>query len=261
MWMPDGRGSRAQIGVLTPHLDPVPESEFNALAPEGVSIHAARVPLGMVGPDGEILPSVGPEVARAFSEPPGVDAAVSSLAALKPSAIVYAFTSSSYILGPEADVRLQERLEQRVPGVPVVVQTPALIAALTALGAARVALIHPPWFSPELDRLGVAYFSGQGLDVVQHGPADLRTDYGDITAEQIFEWVKGRVPDSAEAVVIGGGGFRAIGAIAALESALSRAAISANQAAFWFAMRKSGLDDQVHGYGRLLHMSLPTSSL
>ena len=258
MWMPDSRGSRARIGVLTPHLDPVPESEFNALAPEGVSIHAARVPLGMIGPDGEILPSVGPEVARAFSEPPAVDQAISSLAALEPSAIVYAFTSSSYILGPEADARLQKRLEQRVPGVPVVVQTPALIAALIALGAERVALIHPPWYFPELDRLGVAYFSGQGVDVVHHGSAELRNDYGDIAAEQIFEWVIGHVPDSADAVVIGGGGFRAIGAIAALESALSRAVISANQAAFWLAMRKSELDDQVHGYGRLFQMKLPT---
>ncbi len=70
MWQPDGAGARARIGVLTPHLDPVPESEFQALAPEGVSIHAARVPLGMVGPDGEIIPRVDPDIARAFSQPP-----------------------------------------------------------------------------------------------------------------------------------------------------------------------------------------------
>ena len=54
MWQPDGAGWRARIGVLTPHLDPVPESEFQAMAPPGVSIHAARVPLGVIGPDGEV---------------------------------------------------------------------------------------------------------------------------------------------------------------------------------------------------------------
>ena len=32
--------------------DGVPKSEFNAMAPDGASIHAARVPLGIVGPDG-----------------------------------------------------------------------------------------------------------------------------------------------------------------------------------------------------------------
>ncbi len=65
-WMTDGASTRARIGVLTPHLDAVPESEFQALAPDGVSIHAARIPLGMVGPDGEIIPHVDAEIAKAF---------------------------------------------------------------------------------------------------------------------------------------------------------------------------------------------------
>jgi hypothetical protein len=43
IWQPDGSGWRARIGVLTPHFDPVPESEFWTMAPEGVSVHAARV--------------------------------------------------------------------------------------------------------------------------------------------------------------------------------------------------------------------------
>ena len=69
-WMPDGSGTRARIGVLTPHMDAVPESEFQALAPAGVSIHSARVPLGMVGSDGEIIPHVDAEIAKAFADPP-----------------------------------------------------------------------------------------------------------------------------------------------------------------------------------------------
>jgi hypothetical protein len=55
MWQPDGAGWRAPIGVLTLHLDPAPGSEFQALAPTGVSIHAMRVLLGMIGPDGRIV--------------------------------------------------------------------------------------------------------------------------------------------------------------------------------------------------------------
>jgi len=158
MRRPDGAGTRARIGVLTPHLDPVPESEFNALAPAGVSIHAARVPLGMVRPDGRIVPHVGSEVARAFAEPPHVDAAAASLAALKPGAIVYAFTSSSYTLGAAADARLAQRLSNAAEGAPVVVQSAALAAALSALGVSRIALIHPPWFTAEVDALGAEYF-------------------------------------------------------------------------------------------------------
>jgi maleate cis-trans isomerase len=35
MWQPDG-GGQTRIGVLTPHADIVPESEFSALAAAGI---------------------------------------------------------------------------------------------------------------------------------------------------------------------------------------------------------------------------------
>ena len=111
--MPDGSGTRARIGILTPHMDAVPESECQAMAPAGVSLHAARVPLGMVGPDGEIIPHVDADVAKAFASPPAVDKAASLLSGVSPNAVIFAFTSSSYILGPEGDTDLQTRLEPR----------------------------------------------------------------------------------------------------------------------------------------------------
>jgi hypothetical protein len=42
-WQPDGAGLLARIGVLTPNIDPVPESEMWAMAPPGVSIHGSPV--------------------------------------------------------------------------------------------------------------------------------------------------------------------------------------------------------------------------
>ncbi len=259
MWQPDGAGSRARIGVLTPHLDPVPESEFQALAPEGVSIHAARVPLGMVAPDGKIVPRVDPDIARAFAQPPAVDDAATLLSALAPSAVVYAFTSSSYILGSDADALLRERLETRMNGIPVVIQTTALVTALRSLRANRIALIHPPWFSPELDALGADYFKNQAVSVVYHGSAELRSDYGDIRPDQVFDWVIAHVPDTADAVLIGGGGFRAVGAIEALEAALGRPVLSANQDALWCAQLFSRVDDHLNHYAQNFMMGLHES--
>jgi len=55
-WQPDGVGSLARIGILTPDFDPVPESEIWAMAPHGVSIHAARVPRkGAEAPPGSAI--------------------------------------------------------------------------------------------------------------------------------------------------------------------------------------------------------------
>jgi hypothetical protein len=106
-WQPDGAGSLARIGVLTPHFDPVPESEMWAMAPSGVSVHAARVLWNRTGP-------------RAFDEPPHVDDAAEQLAGLTPRVILYAFTTSSYVLGAEADDPLRARLEKRAGAIPVV---------------------------------------------------------------------------------------------------------------------------------------------
>lgn len=259
-WMPDGAGTRARIGLLTPHLDAVPESEFQVLAPAGVSIHAARVPLGMVGPDGEIIPHVDASIAKAFAEGPAVEQAASLLSAVQPSAIVYAFTSSSYILGPDGDADLKARLEKAAKDSPIVIQSTALVAALQALAARRIALIHPPWFSDDLDALGVAYFAGNGIEVVAHGPARLRTTYGDMPPDDILDWAVTHTPDEADAVVLGGGGFRATGALAEIERELGRPAVSANQAAFWYALRVAGIEDDLEGYGRLFRKTIPLSA-
>ena len=90
-WQPDGAGSLARVGVLTPDFDPVPESEMWAMAPHGVSIHASRITWKW---------NHDP---REFAEAPQLDSAVEQLVALKPRAIGYAFTSSSYALGAEAE--------------------------------------------------------------------------------------------------------------------------------------------------------------
>ena len=254
MWQPDGSGNIARIGVLTPHMDPVPESEINAMAPEGVSVHTARVPLGIVGPDGTISAHVGPDVPKAFAESPAVLDAASLLMPLEPSAVIYAFTSSSYTLGPGADMALKERLENRGRGVPVIIQSQSLGTALRALETERIALIHPPWFSIELDALGANFFADQGFDLAYHGPARLRTDYGDIAPQKLFDWAQSRMPDDAQALVFGGGGLRAIGVIDALEKDLGRPVLSSNQAAFWAALRAADAVVKVAGYGRLFQI-------
>ena len=70
-FQPDGWGSRARIGLITPHNDIVPEAEFQTLAPKDISIHAARVPLGWrSGPEAGLI---GFFAVRGFAEPPNVD--------------------------------------------------------------------------------------------------------------------------------------------------------------------------------------------
>ena len=259
MWQADGWGWRARIGLLTPHADIVPESEFRAMAPDGVSIHAARVPLGAYAPGGAMDRTIAIDHARAFADPPWVDDAAELLAAAPIQAIVYGFTSSSYVRGPADDVALRGRLELRTRGIPVVIPCAAAAVALTALGVKRLALIDPPWFSAELSQQGANYFQDQGLDVVYHGPAGLPSDQLAIDPGQIFEWVRNHTPGNAEAVFIAGNGFRSIGAIQALEHHLSRPVLTANQVALWQALLVSGARTPIAGYGRIFDRDLSSA--
>jgi maleate isomerase len=237
-WQPDGAGSVARIGVLTPDFDPVPESEMSAMAPVGISIHGSRV--------------VRNRTAAAFAEPPHVDAAAERLGDLAPRAIAFAYTSSSYVLGPEADGPTRTRLQDRVGGIPVVLTCPAAVDALRVLGAKRIALIHPPWFSDEVNDKGLSYFAGLGFDVVQCTRMLPARSFTDVRPMEVFEWVRRNTPRPADAVFVGGNGLRAIGAIDALERALSRPVLTANQVVFWAALRAAKAGLEVRNYGQIL---------
>jgi hypothetical protein len=109
------------------------------MAPEGVSVHVARVPLVDT---------------RTYSNPPHPDDAIALLAALPMKAIVFAFTTTSYILGPDGEQELKVRLEKHSNGIPVLLTGTAAVAGFRALGVRRVALIHPPWFADDENQLG-----------------------------------------------------------------------------------------------------------
>jgi maleate isomerase len=258
MWQPDG-WAQTRIGLLTPHADVGPEAEFQAMGATRVSIHAARVPLGVYKAGGAMDQTIASHPVRAFADPPAVDDAAELLAAAPLHAIVYAFTSSSYLRGPTDDVALKSRLEGRTRGIPVIVTSSAAAAAFSALGVRRLALVSPPWFPVELDQQGAGYFQTQGFEVVHHGPAGLPSDQQGIQPKDLYDWVREHVPKSAEAVFIGGNGLRAIGVIQSLEETLARPVLTANQVAFWQSLVLSGSSVPIAGYGRIFSIARSTS--
>ena len=255
MWQPDGWDVRTRIGVLTPHADVGPESEIRAMAPETVGVHAARVAFGAMATGGAMDPTIPLAPVRAFVEPPHIDDAVSLLAAAPVAVIGIGFTSSAYVTGATAESELIDRLQGRSSGIPVVATCDSAVRALRRLEVARVALIDPPWFDEELDRLGAEYFSSQGLDVVFHAPCGLPSNQTSIDPGELHDWIRTHTPDSANAVFVGGNGFRSVGVIAALEENLGRPVLTANQVLLWGMLRAIGSPVAPEGYGRLLALT------
>lgn len=258
MWQRDGWGARARIGILMPHFDIGPEAEFSAMAPGAVTIHSTRVRLGVMMPGAVTDPGIALAPVRAFAEPPAIDDAAELLAAAPLHSIAYGFFSSSYVLGVDGDRALQARLETRRHGIPVIIPGLAVLLALRALAVRRLALVDPPWFSAELTQMGSEYFRSQQIEVVYAARAvGLPSGQHDQHPGRLYEWVREQVPASAEAVVIGGNGFRAVGAIEALEEDLGRLVLTANQVTFWSALRHAGVHAPVPHYGRIFREHLP----
>lgn len=241
-WKPDGLGFRARIGVLTHDDNTVIESEFSTMAPEGVSIHAARAPFSEL---------------KTYADAPGPDNATAQLSRLPLQAIVFAFTIGSYLAGKSGEQNLVARLEKSSNGIPVRMPAASAVAAFRALGAGQIALVHAPFFTDELDQKGADYFREHGFNVVHvshlHPPREVpHPNLGSIASPfEIYEWVRKNVPSDAEGVFIAGNGFRSIGVIEALEEDRGLPVITANQVALWDVLRRSGVLTQVADYGQL----------
>jgi maleate cis-trans isomerase len=178
-------------------------------------------------------------------------------------AIVLAFTTTSYVLGPDGEQAVKARLEKRSNGIPVLTTGAAAVAAFRSLGVRRIALIHPPWFADDDQQLGITYFQKQGFDVVYANqmrlrgfevakPTDPLRKFTEVYPAELYAFARAEVPATAEGVFLGGNGFRAIGMIAALEEELGRPVLTGNQVAFWYALRQAGVREPVNGYGRVL---------
>ena len=246
VWKRDGSGWRARIGVLSHEDLTVSESEFWTMAPEGVSVHTARVPFRDY---------------RTYADPPGPDDATELLAKLPLQCIVYAFTAGSYLLGPAGEQALVARLEKRSHGIPVLMPCVAVVAAFRTLAARRIALFHPPWYTDDMDEKGIAYFRDQGFDVVHacHFTPAMQVPHPNLgsavnPAEQ-YEWVHKQAPSDLDGVFIAGNGWSTIGVIAPLEEDLGRPVLTANQASFWYALRQAGVGAQVDDYGQVFQKS------
>lgn len=187
---------------------------------------------------------------RTLAATPFLDTAADMLGRSSVDVIGYSSTSSAYAIGFDAEAAVVSRLSQQV-GIPVVATCASAVLALHLLDVERVALVDPPWFDTELNELGAAYFRSAGFDVVSSMSAGLSRDSRRIDAGAVFEWTSRHVGDDAEAVFIGGNGFRAAGAIAPLEAALGRPVLTSNQVLLWNLLAHAGATFEVSGYGRL----------
>lgn len=258
----DNWGWRARIGMFIVGNEAVPEAEWWAMAPAGVSVHAARVtaraPWARWNADRSAV-ALDDDLARGAKQ----------FAAMELSAVTVGHSSSSMMGGTGWDDATIEALK------PVVGAGPFLTtngldtqAALRALHVRRPFLVLPPWYNDETVTAGVRYYEEAGLGPAGHHRYDPGRKWRDLApnelvpqgagfaqeVEPLYVQIRGLCPPDADGVLIAGTGFRCVAILDALEQDLGRPVVSANQASLWHCLRTAGVRTMVEGYGSLLRV-------
>ena len=235
-------GWRARIGFLVPPGNPTVEPEMIELAPQGVSVHFAR--MAASGPAG----THAGQDERNQSMIASLDETTRLLAMVSPQVIVMAHTATSYSLDRAAEAALTARLEA-ASGARFVTAFAGVVAALRFLGVRRIAYATP--YDETLTARGRTHLIAHGFDVVGMARLEgVRNIYEETPARAYAIGRQANGPD-ADAVFLSGTGMPTLSILQALEDDLGKPVISAASAMMWSALRAAGVSVQRPGYGRL----------
>lgn len=224
----------ARLGFIVPSWNTVMEYETARMAPPGVSLHFARI--SHTSDAEEVL-------VKMVDEAPHV---AETLAHATVDAICFGCTGGSFVR-PDSDRLIVERIRERT-GTPATTTSAALVEALQAVGARRVAIAspYPVWLNERLSGLlkrnGLEVLAARGLGddrPAKHPPQK--------AAELARE---ANVPE-ADAVFISCTNFRSLEIIEPLETELKKPVISSNTSALWKMLRMVGSRAVVPGAGQL----------
>lgn len=229
--MSGGAGAaRVRLGVLVPSSNTMVERDAQAHLPPAVSAHFARMKITRDDPDQlAALADLAPPAAELLA-----DAGV--------AAIAFACTTGSIHGGASVERDVIDRIEV-VAAVPATTTATAVLDALVALDADRVALVSPyePWLNDEvvefLGRGGVAVDGVHGF-----GLPDPR-DIAAVPPADIAAAVRTVDSDRVDAIVISCTAFAGVDAARLVRRELGKPVVAANQATFWKLGQLAGLPD------------------
>ena len=238
-------GWKARIGLIVPSTNAVNEPEFWRMAPEGVSILTARAML---------LGAASESSYQAMAK--AVDFAAEQLATAEVDIIAYGCTSGSFICPlPELVHDMHERT-----GVPALAAAGAVVAALRALGARKVALATP--YVDFVNQREIAFLKEYGFEVTSLLGLDMghtqeeRRAMSRVPPEALYRLGCAVDRPDADVVFLSCTNLASLGVIAQLERDLGKPVISSNQACFWACLRRLAINTPIKGYGTLLETCL-----
>jgi len=228
-----------RIGLLLPSSNMTMEPDFYRMAPQGVSVHSARM----------MLTEFTQEALRKTLGDSQREAELLSSAHV--DVMVYGCSTCALLGGVDWGQVLVDQIRFNT-GVRVVTVNQAMVDAIRALGGGRVGVVTP--YTETLNRLKRRYLEAHGLTVSSVRGLGLSDAFriGTVEEEAIMPLVKQAAKD-ADILLIGCTSFPVVHLIGKIESLTGLPVVTSNQAGFWAALSGSGVK-AVDGFGRLMRL-------
>lgn len=244
--MPDVLGYRAKVGVLIPSTNTIVEAEYNAIAPHGVTIHAGRmhVPRPSVNSDADTTTLL--DDVRA-----GVPTAIRDVMTCEPDHLLMGMSAPTFY-GGIAGMRAYEAQVSEQAGIAATSGAGAMLAALEALGARRIAVLSP--YQPVNDEQVVAFFeeAGCAFTAYQALRSPSATAIAEVTDDQLRPLLAELAASKPDAVLQVGTNLAMARLADEAERWLGMPVVAINAATLWCGLRALGIDDAIRGFGCLL---------
>lgn len=242
----DQLGYRSRIAIVVPSTNTSCQPESEQLRPRGVTNHIARISIRErpLSSDQAFLEHV-----QAMRD--GMRGAIDQVMTCQPTHVIMGVALEAFWGGVSAADELQAELAARA-GVGVSIGSTATVAALRRFGARSIAVLTP--HQPRGDEQVQRYFTEAGFTIKRltglKCPSPVQIAH--TTAEQIIAALRALDGDDVDALVQVGTNLAAVRPCAEAEHWLGKPVLAINAVTYWDALRRSGVQDKVFGFGCVL---------
>lgn len=236
-----------KFAVVAPSTNTSVEPEYAAMQPRGITNHFSRIaiPDTKVSDDDSFMVMLQ-SIRDATME--AVDVSMS----MDPGCVIMGMSAETFWDGADGAAKLHARMVERTGGVPVVMGSTAVQAALDAYGGiARIGIITP--YMPVGDANVKRFFEDIGYEVVNlvglKSPSPMLIAH---ESKQTLKRAAIEVSEGVDAIVQCGTNLAFAEVAAAAEFWLEKPVVAINTATYWHALRSMGFKDQMDGFGRLM---------
>lgn len=219
-----------RVGLMVPINNTTMEGELAAWLPAGSSVTRVGIPRGAGLLTRETMPAY---------RDAAVALAAQHFSSTTHDILAYGCTAAGFISGPKGDAELQAELS-RVTGLPVVTTARAMVVALQAAGARRIAVVTP-YQDAVNDQL--SEFLADGGIAVERLATFRAPDVaalGRITAEEVRGLAEATMGEDCDALFIGCSQLPTHAVLGGLAARFGKPALSSIQATAWDAQRVMG---------------------